>query len=124
MILWKCLHFCEENAASQQNVGTVGLSYFSDIRVKPAAPGPKTPGGDPETGAAQRRGEAVRQRPLGLRVDLIQEHGVAQPLRQNGLSGVTGSDAAAPVRAQNRSSRWTLSRMGFPKPDAPTTQIT
>ena len=20
-ILWKCLHFCEENAASQQNVG-------------------------------------------------------------------------------------------------------
>ena len=39
MILWKCLHFCEENAASQQNVGTVGLSYFSDIRVKPAAPG-------------------------------------------------------------------------------------
>ena len=108
MILWKCLHFCEENATSQQNVGTVGLSYFSDIRVKPAAPGPKTPGGDPETGAAQRRGEAVRQRPLGLRVDLIQEHGIA----------------AAPVRAQNRSSRWTLSRMGFPKPDAPTTQIT
>ena len=60
MILWKCLHFCEENAASQQNVGTVGLSYFSDIRVKPAAPGPKTPGGDPETGAAQRRGKADR----------------------------------------------------------------
>lgn len=71
MILWKCLHFCEENAASQQNVGTVGLSYFSDIRVKPAAPGPKTPGGDPETGAAQCRSEVVRQRPLGLRVDLI-----------------------------------------------------
>ena len=47
MILWKCLHFCEENAASQQDVGTVGLSYFSDIRVKPAAPGPKTPGGNP-----------------------------------------------------------------------------
>ena len=39
-------------------------------------------------------------------------------------SGVTGSDAAAPVRAQNCSGRWTLSRMGFPQPDAPTTQIT
>ena len=92
MILWKCLHFCEENAASQQDVGTVGLSYFSDIRVKPAAPGPKTSGGDPETGAAQRRGEAVRQRPLGLRVDLIQEHGIAQPLRQNGLCGLFRRD--------------------------------
>ena len=86
MILWKCLHFCEENAASQQNVGTVGLSYFSDIRVKPAAPGPKTPGGDPETGAAQCRSEVVRQRPLGLRVDLIQEHGVAQPLVQHNVA--------------------------------------
>ena len=92
MILWKCLHSCEENAASRQNVGTGGLSYFSDIRVKPAAPGPKTPGGDPETGAAQRRGEAVRQRPLGLRVDLIQEHGIAQPLRQNGLCGLFRRD--------------------------------
>ena len=92
MILWKCLHFCEENASSQQNVGTVGLSYFSDIRVKPAAPSPKTPGGDPETGAAQRRGKAVRQRPLGLRVDLIQEHGVAQLFRQNGLCGLFRRD--------------------------------
>lgn len=77
-ILWKCLYFCKENAALRQNVGTGGLSCFSDIRVKPADPGPKTPGGDPETGAAQRRSEAVRHGPLGLRVDLIQEHGVAQ----------------------------------------------
>ena len=72
--------------------GDRGLSYFSDIRVKPAAPGPKTPGGDPETGAAQRRGEAIRQGPLGLRVDLIQEHGIAQPLRQNGLCGLFRRD--------------------------------